>query len=369
LSTRWRNTNWLILTGIACFIMLAYVALQFEVWLGVITPILIYTISLIAIRYDLYRLYRIPEYEDFALAITEAQNGRYTVAIIYSPAGEETENLSFAKFFEDRAFVTIEEKLRKGSASLHEMRELGCWLYDAVFQRSIETRLLQSLAMVKRERKHLRIRLRLDTPEVSRLPWEYMFGEKSPNGFIALNNNLSIARYITSVASFTRTEYRGPLRILVAIANPANLPPLDVAAEKAQFKKSLRALLWLRQVHITFCEDTTLEKLHQKIVTGKHHVLHYIGHGGFDEAKVEGHLLFEDEGGAPCPVESEALGQILNDSSIRLAVLNCCEAAVTPKTNELLGVVQKLVKVGVPAVISMQHKIQDDIAILFTKTF
>jgi len=369
LAAQGRRVGWLILIGDAAFFLIAFIGLQFEIWVGVITPMLIYTVSLLAVRYDLYKIYNVPDYEDFSIAVSASQNGLYPVTIIHSPVGEETEGLAFPKFFEEAAFTALAEKLRQGPGGLNEMRELGGRLYNAIFQRSLETRFVQSLNLVKRDQKRLRIRLRLEAPEVSRLPWEYMFGDKLTSGFVVLHKNISLVRYVTSAATSAWPEYRGPLLILVVIASPSNLPLLDVAAEKRQLQKSLRTLIGLRQVKIAFCDGATLEKLHQKIAMRKYDVLHFIGHGDFDEAKGEGRLIFEDDGGGPCPVEAEAFGHILNDSSIRLAILNSCESAMASSSNKLFGVAQKLVKVGVPAVVAMQHKIQDDIAIMFAQTF
>ena len=60
---------------------------------------------------------------------------------------------------------------------------------------------------------------------------------------------------------------------------------------------------------------------------------------------------------------------MLFGSSIRLAVLNGCKGAVVSKTHVFYGMAQKLVRVGVPAVVAMQHEIFDDTAIAFAREF
>jgi CHASE2 domain-containing sensor protein len=368
-SESWRRLTWLILAGNSIFILLAYFALRAEIWLGVVTPALVYSISIITIRGNVGKIYQMKEYDNIAIAVTESQNGHYPASIIYSPAGEETDNVSFPKFFEQKAFAGKFEKLRQSAATLSDLRELGNKLYEAVFQQSIDTRLMQSLGMAKMDDRRLRIQFRFDAPEISQLPWEYMYTNKLPVEFMALNRDISITRYIPFAATSKLKEYRGPLKILVAIASPNGLPPLDVEAEKAAIKKSLKTLIWLQQVKITFCEHATLEKLGKAIAGSRYDVLHYIGHSAFDEEKGEGFLELEDESGERQPAEAEAVGLILHESSLRMAVLNSCEGAVSSKTNLFFGVAQKLVKVGVPAVVGMQHEIRDDVAILFAREF
>jgi len=373
---RWRRIIWLFIICNSIFVLLAYFGLWFDIWLGVVSPILVYSIALVAIRRNLYQVYLLPEYDNLSISVTESQNGSYPVSITYSPAGEETDDVSFPKFFTKEYPTTKKEnfaikfdKLRRQNASLNDLRELGTQLYEAIFQRSIGVRFMQSLSLVKADSRRLRLRLRLDDPEISRLPWEYMRADMLPAEFIALNRDISVTRYIPFTTTAKLKEYRGPLSILVAIASPAGLAPLDVEAEKTAIKKSLRYLIRLRQVRIAFCEHANLEKLSKMIASEEYDVLHYIGHSSFDEAKSEGFLEFEDDAGERQATEAEALGLILQQSSIRLAVLNSCESAVSAPKDIFFGVAQKLVKVGVPAVVAMQDKIYDDVAIVFAETF
>jgi CHAT domain-containing protein len=58
------------------------------------------------------------------------------------------------------------------------------------------------------------------------------------------------------------------------------------------------------------------------------HILHFIGHGGFDKVVEDGVLHFEDATGMSDPIQGYLLGNTLRDhTSLRLAVLNACEGA------------------------------------------
>src|ERR1022692_3096542 len=90
-----------------------------------------------------------------------------------------------------------------------------------------------------------------------------------------------------------------------------------------------------------------------------------MGHGGFDPQK-GGVLLFTDHAGRGAPVTGESLGVMLRDhTSLRLVILNACEAGRTDPADPFAGVADSLVRRGIPAVIAMQFEISDTAAIEF----
>jgi len=99
------------------------------------------------------------------------------------------------------------------------------------------------------------------------------------------------------------------------------------------------------------------------------HILHFIGHGTFDQASSTGQLILEDENHKSDPLDARSLGQLLNGSTIRLVFLNACETAQTASRTDAYGVADVLVKAGVPAVVAMQTAVRDDYAILFAQQF
>jgi CHASE2 domain-containing sensor protein len=368
-TARWRKVRWPIIICHGVLVLLVFLFLQVEYWVGVMTPIFIFTIGVVAIRNQFHDIYQPPDYENFSINVTEAMRGHYPVSVAYTPAGEDNDNIAFSRFFKDKSFIGMQRNFEELTADRHDILQTGETLYNAIFQQSLETRLFQCVEIIKRENKRLRIRLRLDAPEVSDLPWEYMYGKNLSISFLALDQNVSITRYIPFTKPSEPKEYRAPLKILVVIAKPTDLQILNTGDEKKSLKKSLLTLRLLRQVKLSFCENATLEKLGTQIRSEKYDVLHYIGHGEFDKKKGEGLLLLEKEDGESHAVEAGAIAMNLQNSSIRLVILNSCEGAKGEKSNAFLGVAQALVKGGVPAVVAMQHKILDDIALLFSQAF
>src|SRR5262245_53341607 len=69
-------------------------------------------------------------------------------------------------------------------------------------------------------------------------------------------------------------------------------------------------------------------------------------------------------------VDGSELGVLLhNHPSLRIAILNACEGAVSNQNDVFTGVAQNLIRQGAPAVIAMQFEITDSMAIILAETF
>jgi hypothetical protein len=128
---------------------------------------------------------------------------------------------------------------------------------------------------------------------------------------------------------------------------------------------ALCELIEQKVVEIETLIPATLDGLRDKLRDG-FQVLHYAGHGQFDEA---GYLLFEDEEGDSYPVDADMLAQHLRGTSVRLVVLNACQTALTSEIDAFMGVAPALVRAGLPAVVAMQMETPDNSAFLFAKEF
>jgi hypothetical protein len=116
--------------------------------------------------------------------------------------------------------------------------------------------------------------------------------------------------------------------------------------------------------------EARLGALQRALRREEYHILHFIGHGGFDPRTQDGVLVLCDEAGKGRRVTAEHLGTLLHDHrSLRLAVLNACEGSRASRADPLAGVAQTLVQQGVPAVIAMQFEITDEAAIIFSDEF
>ena len=161
-----------------------------------------------------------------------------------------------------------------------------------------------------------------------------------------------------------------PLRIIGVVSAPSDAEPIDVASEKAKLGQALAPLIQSGAVAIDWLETPTLRALQRQLRQADYHVLHYIGHGGYDHDADDGVVLFEDDLGRSRRITGVQLGTILQDEvSLRLAVLNACEGGRSSMEDPFSGVATSLIEREIPAVIGMQFEITDRSAIVFASEF
>jgi tetratricopeptide (TPR) repeat protein len=310
-------------------------------------------------------------YLDLDLMFTRDETG-YRVKVVRSPAGDGQSAVFDAPFteleIENFALKVGRSRARTRrveSAPVAAAKDVGSRLYNAVFADEVHECLRRSLDHARDQDAPLRIRLRLsDCPELANLPWEMLY-DQGDDWFIALSNTTPVVRYIQLPDPPRALHVALPLRVLVIRSEPTDYPRLDLDAEWAQVAEALRELTDAGAIDFTELASPTMSDLRRALQRNSFHVLHYMGHGGFDEQN-GGVLLFADRTGHSVPVTAGDLGVLLRDhSSMRLAVLNACEGARTDPADPFAGVAETLVRRGIPAVVAMQFEFSDDAAIEF----
>jgi tetratricopeptide (TPR) repeat protein len=304
----------------------------------------------------------IERYENFEIRIGTVRNGTYPVEVD-SPAGEASG--TFHLPFEDGELNEIMGRVHAFDTDQDLLKEVGGRLYQALFVGPVKTLLAESLGMCG-EDKGLRLRLRIGPPELATLPWEFLYDEERGK-FLALLPQTVLTRYI-AVPEPTRSLKAQQIRVLVAIASPKRLPPLDVQEEKQRLLEALGPLTEQKLAKVEFLEGTTMSRLMDKLREG-FSVLHFIGHGDLDEATGQGYLCFEDEWGGTNLVDGQTFGHLLEDTGIRLVTLNACESARLTEREARLGLAPALLAAGVPAVVAMQAEVPDETATIFAREF
>ncbi len=309
-------------------------------------------------------------YLDFDLQVERAGQG-YRVNVLASPAGRASGDfvLPFSDLelenFVLRMSRTRRTTRRVGTPELEAARTFGGRLYEAVFSGEVRGCLRSSMDEAARQGRGLRLRLRLgEAPELVDLPWEFLYSP-ALNRFFALSNTTPIVRYLDLPEPVAPLAVQPPLRLLTVIASPRDFPALDVAQEWAKLRDALKELEDSGRISLERLEPPTLAALQRRLRAGPCHILHFIGHGTFDEATQDGQLLLEDKDGRGHVISAQDLGVLLHDHPpMRLVVLNSCEGARTSRTDPFAGTAQSLVQQGMPAVLAMQFEISDDAAIL-----
>jgi hypothetical protein len=188
------------------------------------------------------------------------------------------------------------------------------------------------------------------------------------------------SRYLRADHMFGRPVFERPVRLLAAVAAPADLgeydgglPALDVEKEKTALREALRDVP-ASDLEIVFVEGpVTLAALRDELARpGRNvHVLHLLAHGVFDEQKGGALCLVDPEDGKVALAREDDLAALVGEHKevLRLVVLASCEGAKRGSADAFRGLAPKLVAAGTPAVLAMQEKVGVDDARTFTAAF
>jgi tetratricopeptide (TPR) repeat protein len=190
-------------------------------------------------------------------------------------------------------------------------------------------------------------------------------------------------RYLETAGSPEQMGVDGPLRILGMIADPATgeWPKLDVAKERDRINRGIDKLQRDGRIDFQWVPGGTGRDLMTKLMEGKWHIFHFIGHGGVEESQGDdvesdfeerGFIVMVDEYGNPKKRFASDLATMLvgASNSLRLVVLNCCESAKINVGEKFGNPAIGLMKGGwLPAVVAMQFPITDDAAIAMSEGF
>lgn len=363
------------LLGFLFFLLAAFVILHIQVRIMVILPAVVFCISHAISKF--YFEKRLREligqkekifYRDYHVVISpkRAQEEAYPVVLVDSPAGEDYGEL---KFPSTRAEMTrLHDQMAESfMMDLKELKRFGSTLFEALFQPKIRDKFDKSLGLIQGLDSCLRLKLRIDAPELVHYPWEFMLDDRQTQPFLAIHKKLSVTRFLTTHELVPAIRLRPPLRILVAISSPTDLPELQVEEEKRMMIAALDKLRRNGIVKLRFLKEVTIREL-RKELSRKVDVIHFIGHGCYSDA-LGGCLIFQNESKESELVNVDRLATLLEEKKVRLVFLNACQTAKTSESHATLGVAQGLIKIGIPAVIAMQFKIPDKTAIEFSKDF
>ena len=256
---------------------------------------------------------------------------------------------------------------------------LGKRLYDTVFGSRQADRIIQD--WLKKEGEH-QISIISDIPQVLSLPWELLHSER---GFLVLRTQepVSILRRLSqSEPSASSTTFEPPLRVLLVTARPEGTGFIDPRGIARELLDEVQGQIEKGAIELEILRPPTLKALRQRLRDRQQpvHVLHFDGHGSFEE-KLDGHdehvldgsgrgkLAFEDEKGELDLVEAEDLGQVLQDSRVKLAVLTACQSAMSSADNAFSSVAARLIQSGIDAVVAMSASVLVASATLYVEAF
>nr|WP_274388274.1 CHAT domain-containing protein [Salsipaludibacter albus] len=243
-------------------------------------------------------------------------------------------------------------------------------MFEALFRGDVERALRESQIHGDHDERGVRIRLRLhDAPELAALPWEYLYDPVGARP-LAISTQTPVVRYVDLGNPVRTLRVAPPLRILAVMSSPRNVEALDTTREFHDLKASLRDQVAAGRVEVHGLHRATPSRLRDQLGTEAFHIVHFMGHGAFDEATGTGMVLLEDDDGDPHPISGHDLGLVLHDhDDLRMVVLNACEGGRGSETDPVGGVAQSMVHHDIPAVVGMQAEITDVAATSFSEAF
>lgn len=318
-------------------------------------------------------------YFDFELEIGFGKGRDYPVAVIHSPAGEAREKMTFPfdhlvleNRLKDLQIALLRSGGKRRRVNLPEVQtvqDFGRDLFQSLICGEARSRYDVSLNKASQQGKGLRIKLRIQSPELSALPWEFMFDDRLGD-YLCLSKKTPVVRYIELPQPIQPVNVTLPLRILGMIASPKDLPTLDVDREKLRIKKAIASLEEAGLIELTWLAGQSWRELQRTMRHGPWHVFHFIGHGGFDTEADEGLICLSNEEGKKHFMSATQLGRLLADHDpLRLVLLNSCEGARGGERDIFSSSASILVQRGIPAVIAMQYEVTDRAAIEFSRSF
>jgi CheY-like chemotaxis protein len=203
------------------------------------------------------------------------------------------------------------------------------------------------------------------TRELAGVPLEFLFSEDA-GGYLTLLHPLVhqirkvVTRHSPISAEFIRRLVGSgeKLRVLLLISNTK--PRIDLIDETGeQLKELLSPVSWLDLTYVK-TEAATYHEVQEMLRGGQHHIVHYVGHGGFHEASPEQSRLFfwedSNRSGHVMPMTGNELRFLLQDSDTRLFHLTCCEGTRAGDASDLLdddylGIADGIIQAGVPSVL------------------
>ncbi len=265
----------------------------------------------------------------------------------------------------ERALAGLGGRARgRGLPAGRELRALGRDLFETLLPGDV--RRLYDEARARRRRGALDVVFTSMLDWVADKPWELAF-DPQRREFLATSSVNFVRNAYTAVPADTSVRRRGALRVLVVISRPRGYQPLDTAAEKGHLEQAFHELTDARRAALEFLPRPTPQALQRRLAEGGVDVLHFIGHGRFDEKEREGSLVLEDDRAQPARLGAEALRQVVCQRGLSLVFLNACETARGGRSDWTRGAAPGLVAAGVPAVVANQYAVVDQAATLFAR--
>jgi tetratricopeptide (TPR) repeat protein len=258
------------------------------------------------------------------------------------------------------------EPVRKRAQKIErQLDEWGAALFDAVFARP-EARVLCDRLLESKDDARF-VTIQSPDARILRLPWELLRDRSGP----LITAGISIRRHVEQGVTPAVPQFALPLRVLYVIARPIDAGFIDPRSSAGGVMDALEPLIEKGLVIVDFVRPPTFEQLSKVLEgeRGKYHLLHFDGHGFYDDRLGLGGLAFEDAAHKTHLVTARELGDLLNRRGIALAILDACRTGREIEAKAFSSVAAQLITSGVGSVVCMSYSVLVTAATIFTRRF
>jgi hypothetical protein len=309
----------------------------------------------------------------FELEIGHGSGLEYPVTVHKSPAGEAQATMRFP--FSDRV---LESRLQDLQATLRGARgrhrseppaeALGQALFDALFRGEVGSLYDRCWRQAAEQGQVLRLRLRIQAPELVAVPWEYLYDARLGE-YLCLSHT-SIVRYHELPRSSQTSTVTPPLRILGMLAGSPERPAADAKSARKCLEEATNHLQALELVKLEWVKGGTWRHLRQALGSDDWHVFYFVGDGGLEQKGGESYLVLEGEDGRAEPFSMARLGRLLaSRESLQLVWLSTGAGTRDGERDRFYSMANGLLQRGIPAVLTLQQEMVRSAAEAFAEAF
>ena len=304
------------------------------------------------------------EHQDLLLAVwTDPTPGFYS-AVGWDEFGRSTPPVQIHMPFDDPRFVGYIDHLDE--LNPEELQYVGARLFDSLFQGDLLRLYIHLCEQTRPTETRLLIRLKIDPPNVARLPWECLYDTRRKT-FLGNSPETTMVRFVEQAKEPASVPLELPLKVLLAAEFADERDAPRVRREATAIREALGRLegeglvLVQEEGRALGADGLTRDRLHG-LVRREVDVLHLLTSSRWSSGEAKVGLVHAD-GGSEFNTPKQ-LARLLQDGSPRLMVFSGGEGVV--------GVGPELAEhllEHIPALVSLSGLRPEDLAARFAESF
>ncbi len=231
-------------------------------------------------------------------------------------------------------------------------------LHEALLAGEVRDLYVRLAGVAADQKQRLLVRLMIEDPNLQAVPWEAMCRPQSSHGFLAGAADVLLTRGVNSVDPWQPRELRRSLVVLPVLAIPDRAALEGLEAVLAEHVAA-GAVTLLPAISGDAARNPVL---FERLRSGPSpHVLHFLGHGGFDAQRNPVIRLADDADGEKTLLPIEVFAEELRAcfDTLRIVYLQACSGA---RPGVFASAAELLARSGVDAVVAHLWPVRAEVA-------